>query len=184
MSQMFPAGINPVTGERAVRSKVYEVLSTMAVPMTSAEIQALLPEYTVIAVNGALRGLIHSPEAYPHVHRIRRGVYQYDPKRATSWVTFPQMARRRKVGNKVVPVNRVMKATATTDKVVEAFVAEVPVQTTDVDVQAVRQAVTEQAVTFVQQVPVFDREQGKFLPMTNEMLLRDSLGGYWVAKRV
>lgn len=179
MNHLFPSGVNPATGERAIRSEVYEVLTTMKVPMNTADVQALLPHHDFTRVNGALRGLVHNPDAYPHVHRIKRGTYLFDPKRTTVWTTYPQMARRRRVNGKLVTVNRKKEvAEAVTQQIMEDIMEK------SVPTPTITPAPTsEVGCGFTDKYPVVTTE-GKVVPQDEQVLLRDSDGRFWLAKRV
>ena len=191
---LFKPGENPTTGERAIRSQVYEVITTFPQQsLTAIDIQGLMPEFKLSAVNAALRGLIHNPTNYPHMHRVGRGEYMYDPTRSTIWATFPQMARRRKVNGKIVPVNRLNQKPGKTVKprlvmptpnvapVQQAPVQQAPV----VPVQQAQTVLTVQVAgvsKFVDMMPVFTNEGP--VSMDKQVLLRDTDGNFWHASRI
>lgn len=177
---LFKSGQHPLTGDKAMRATVYELLQQIkGVPFRPCDITSLMPNDNPDTVASALRGLAKNPDAYPGVHRIGRGQYLFDPSKAQQWMTFPHMARRKRVGKRVVAVNRKKAAAEKVNPVMEAFAkAEARTQAEAViaDVQRLG--------SFVEVLPVFDHASGKFMPTTDAVLLRDDENRLWTATRL
>lgn len=183
---LYQTGINPMTGEKAIRASVYELLQQIVgVEFSPHDIVGLIPSTDASRVADALRGLIHNPAAYPGVHRIGRGRYVYDPSRPQQWMTFPNMARRRRVGKRVMPVAPVKAAKTTKVNPVKAALAGKVVEKAQASIQAEAiLAEAQQLGQFVEIMAVFDSSTGKFLPTDSVVLLRDDKGCYWQATKV
>lgn len=187
---LFKSGQHPMTGEKAMRATVYELLQQIkGVEFSPIDIVGLIPTAKQESVASALRGLSKNPDAYPGVHRLSRGRYIFDPTKAQEWMTFPNMARRRRVGKRVVAVNRKKGTAVKTNPVMEALAkAEARDQAVSVISDSQHQVTPMEGLQrlgqFVEVVAMFDRAAGKFIPMDEAVLLRDDKGGYWHATRV
>lgn len=182
MSKPFEAGVNPTSGEQALRSRVYEALKMFPHQVvTPRDMYQMMPEFGHRRIQSAMLGLCETPQAYPGVHRIGRGSYMFDPSRTASWMTFPNVskanrhkANRRSAAAKKFPVLQ----TSTVQVAPVKAVAPVKV------VEQAKAVVAEATMvsSFVAVLPVFDN--GKMCPMDKEVLLRDADGNFWHATRV
>lgn len=183
---LFQTGVHPMTGEKAIRTSVYELLKQIeGVEFSPHDIVGLVPSVDPNKVKDALRGLVQNPSVYPGVHRVGRGRYLFDPSRPQEWMTFPNMARRRKVGNRVVRVASTKPSKAVKkNPVTEALANKVEARVVAVQQAEAIIADAQRLGQFVEVIAMFDRSTGKFLPMNEAVLLRDEDGCFWQATKV
>lgn len=174
-SQHFVTGINPQTGGPSYRSMVYEAM--VALPNTiirPIDMVTLFPEHKAQAIKDALADIILFPEQYPGLHRVGLGQYKYDPSTPSVITKFPNMGRKSK-GRRKVTVASAPLAPVPQEKVFSAK------QNTPVKQDA---PVKQDTPTFTATMPIFDRSSGAMVSTDNEVMLVDSQGRYWHAKRV
>lgn len=178
----YQTGVHPQTGEKAIRATVYELLKQIeGVEFSPQDLVGMIPSIDDSKVADALRGLVHNSNAYPGVHRVGHGRYLFDPNRPQQWMMFPNMARRRRVGKRVVKINtkrtgKTVKANPVKEALASKVEARVQAEAIIADAQRLGQ--------FVEVVAVFDSSTGKFLSMDEAVLLRDDKGCYWQATKV
>lgn len=176
---MYLPGINPKTGEVALRTRVYEVLKTFPrTNLSASDITELIPEANNRQVTCALQQIVKGDgmKNYPHIHRPRRGLYRYDNTIAPSVMVFPAMssAQRKVAKNKGRRNHDILVASqATVTSSTPAIVAP--------EVLAPRHELIH---NFVASFPVFSEQLGDFLPTDQVVMLRDSEGRTWLAKRI
>lgn len=165
----FKVGLNPKTGGTAIRTLVYGVMSQFPQEnLRIRDVAALLPDYSYQTISDAIRDLIHNPHEYPGIHRPELGIYRFDLSKPVTWVTFPNMKRKkRKKKTEVKPIE--LKAEV-------PISASFPAPTTP--------AAPSPGVHFVSSQPVFDAASGTFMPMTEARLLQDEDGVFWHARRI
>lgn len=189
MTKPFEAGVNPMSGEQALRSRVYEALKMFPHQVvTPRDMFQMMPEFGHRRIQSAMLGLCETPQAYPGVHRIGRGSYMFDPSRTASWVTFPNVSkanrkshnRRALAAAKKFPVLQTSTVQAAPIKQAAPVKAVAPVKVVEQAKAVVAEATM--VSSFVAVLPVFDN--GKMCPMDKEVLLRDADGNFWHATRV
>lgn len=189
----FKAGIDPNTGEAALRVRIYEVLKTFPkTRLRPADIADFVKDSDAAKIANALHQLIlpASLAKYPHIHRVERGVYMYDSDMAQTVVHFPSMSkaqrkaqRRRRARSKQTGIqpSRVAKSdiAVVADATVTAATPSLVLPPKDS-----HPSNTSTVADFVASFPVFSEQAGTFLSTDEVVMLRDSQGRTWLAKRV
>ena len=166
-SMHFTTGINPQNGGPSYRSMVYEAM--VALPntvITPSDMVSLFPNHKAQAIKDALADIILYPSQYPGLHRIALSQYKYDPTTPSVISKFPNMGRKSKGKRKTITIPLAPTQTAPKPEVAPAT------------------ASTDGVPTFSTILPIFDRTSGSMVSTSNEVMLVDTEGRYWHAKRV
>lgn len=194
----FKTGIDPTTGEAALRTRIYEVLKTFPkTRLRPADIADFIKDADTAKVANALHQLIlpSALQRYPHIHRVERGVYLYDPDMAQTVVHFPSMSkaqrkaqRRRRARVKQVGVKQTSITQTGIAQPDIAVVADATVTAATPSLvlppKGTHPSNTSTVADFVASFPVFSEQAGTFLSTDEVVMLRDSQGRNWIAKRV